>query len=147
MYHCWSRNKSVKIASSIYSIENPYYLHRNYPVTREVSGQGAQLVISVGAHCVEIELFIQRSVWIWWGECSGYFRETWCSSRNSSTWSGRPDIFVDRKLQTLSNLVLYFQTKYVVLHRKPCICDNCWCVKFPKQKNSSNVKGFLRRTN
>jgi len=37
---------------------NSYYLHRtcivkinrNYPVTREVTDQGAQLVISVGAH-------------------------------------------------------------------------------------------------
>ena len=42
------------------NIENPYYLHRacigkinrNYPVTREVTDQGAKLVISVVAHCV-----------------------------------------------------------------------------------------------
>jgi len=36
---------------------------------------------------------------------------------------------------------------FLVLHRKPCICDNVWCVKckpiFAKQKNSSNAKGFL----
>jgi len=51
---------SVNIASvsSNYSIENPYYLHRtcigkinqNYPVTREVTDQGVQLVISVVPH-------------------------------------------------------------------------------------------------
>ena len=43
---------------SNYSIENPYYLHRtciwkinrNYPVTREVTDQWAQLVISVVPH-------------------------------------------------------------------------------------------------
>ena len=52
--------KCINIASvsSNYSIENPYYLHRacigkinrNYPVTREVTDQGAQLVISVVPH-------------------------------------------------------------------------------------------------
>ena len=51
---------SVNIASvsSNYSIENPNYLHRtcigkinrNYQVTREVTDQGVQLVISVVPH-------------------------------------------------------------------------------------------------
>jgi len=49
----------IASVSSIYSIQNPYYLHRtcigkinrNYPLTREVTDQGAQLVISVVAIC------------------------------------------------------------------------------------------------
>ena len=46
----------IASVSSIYSIQNPYYLHstcigkinRNYPVTREVSGQGAGSDIGSG---------------------------------------------------------------------------------------------------
>ena len=33
----------------------------------------------------------------------------------------------------------------VILHRKPSICDNLWCVKC-NRKNSLNAKGFLKRT-
>jgi len=48
----------IASVSSIYLIENPYYLHstcigkinRNYPVTREVTDQGSQLVISEVPH-------------------------------------------------------------------------------------------------
>ena len=50
--------QNITSVSSNYSIENPYYLHRtcigkisrNYPVTREVTDQAAQLVISVVPH-------------------------------------------------------------------------------------------------
>ena len=59
--------------SSNYSIENPYYLHRtcigkinrNYPVTREVTDQGAQLVISVVPH---LQHTIITQIYQW--ECS-----------------------------------------------------------------------------
>jgi len=51
-------NSVLKCKCRNYSIENPYYLHRtcigkinrNYSVTREVTDQGAQLVISVVPH-------------------------------------------------------------------------------------------------
>ena len=46
LYHCWFGNDRARIRK----------INRNYPVTREVTGQEAQLVISVAAHCKRYSL-------------------------------------------------------------------------------------------
>ena len=67
-------NVNIASVSSNYSIENTYYLHRtcigkinrNYQVTREVTDQGAQLVISVvphfGSDCVYLPYLITTQI-------------------------------------------------------------------------------------